>query len=130
MPYGDGLCGTAFKPSKLDRDLKKFAKQQQSETAKRAAKRKAENEWRVLSLQVCARAKGICQVSGAQTTKYGKGDPRLWGQAHHLVMRSAGGRDEMSNLIWVTYETHTKIHAHQIEVTGTADNFTVRETTR
>jgi 5-methylcytosine-specific restriction endonuclease McrA len=116
-----------LKPSQYERIVGRYEKRIVRERVKTAETRKAQKAWSELSAKVCARAKGICQVSGAQTTRYGKGDPRLWGQAHHIVFRSAGGKDEMSNLIWVTFEIHTCIHHHQLDVTGTADSFLVTD---
>lgn len=79
--------------AKLARDIAKHERQEERAKLSKSEQRKAAKAWSELSAKVCARDKGICRISGAQTTKYGKGKPNLWGQAHHIVFRSAGGRD-------------------------------------
>lgn len=36
-------------------------------------------------------------------------------QAHHRLMRSQGGADDVSNLLWVCLPCHGYIHAHPAE---------------
>ena len=43
------------------------------------------------------------------------------GHHHHVVFRSAGGRDESSNLMLACTRCHSAIHAHKLTVTGNAD---------
>lgn len=109
------------KPSRLDRDVAKWERRVTSASEKRKRERAEAQAWRVLSLRVEARDKGCCRVCTCQTTAFGKGDPRLWGAAHHIVYSSAGGPDEMSNLIWLCRRCHDAEHRHELSITGTAD---------
>lgn len=43
------------------------------------------------------------------------------GHHHHIQFRSAGGRDESSNLMLACARCHAAIHAHRLTVTGNAD---------
>jgi len=63
-------------------------------------------QWRDASLTVRTREHGRCRICGDHGT-----------QAHHLIYRSHGGRDEPSNLIWTCLTCHRLIHAHVLLVT-------------
>jgi 5-methylcytosine-specific restriction endonuclease McrA len=52
------------------------------------------------------RDKGRCRVCGGYGT-----------QAHHVVYRSHGGRDEPRNLVWCCASCHRLIHAKVVLVT-------------
>ncbi len=41
-------------------------------------------------------------------------------EAHHVVYRSHGGKDEMKNLIWTCRTCHEDIHGHVIKLAGDA----------
>lgn len=112
------------KPSVVARKHDRWKQRQDSDKAKREAKRKAENDWRVLSKLIEARDGGRCRICGARTVKPG-GDPELIGAAHHVIFRSAQGPSIARNLIWVDALCHERIHSHQIDVTGTADKLKV-----
>lgn len=43
------------------------------------------------------------------------------GHHHHIQFRSAGGRDESSNLMLACARCHSAIHAHRLTVSGDAD---------
>lgn len=109
------------KPTALARKVQRYERQVARKAAK-AAKEKAEAQaWRVLCLKVYARDKGQCRVCGVQTAPAGKGHPAHWGATHHIVYRSAGGSDEMSNLIHLCASCHEGEHSHTITIRGTAD---------
>ena len=116
---------TLHKPSKLGRTIAQWAKRTERAQARRARERTADAEWRILSLRVEARDRGLCRVCGCKTTKAGVGHPSLWRQVHHIVYRSAGGTDDLSNLIDVCGLCHEAEHQHRISITGTADDLHV-----
>lgn len=107
--------------SRLDRLVAKWERQQLKSAEKRKAKRLYDEAWAKVSAQVSVRDKGLCRVCTCQTVRFGKGDPRLWGMAHHVVYRSAGGADTLQNCIWVCQSCHDKEHRHVIRISGTAE---------
>lgn len=111
------------KPSRLDRDVAKWVRSATTAREKRDRKRAEAQAWRVLSLLVETRDKGFCRVCGCKTTPFGAGDPRLWGAAHHI---SAGGADDISNLVWLCMACHDAEHRHELIITGTADALVIR----
>jgi 5-methylcytosine-specific restriction enzyme A len=78
-----------------------------SETAKSAIKHSYERN-RKLVKNLHELYNGRCQVTGHDS-------PLLYGvptaEAHHVVYRSRGGADEMENLVLVSPNLHTAIHA-------------------
>lgn len=109
------------KPTALARQVQRYERQQERKAAKVAREKAEAQAWRVLSLKVYARDKGLCRVCGVQTTPAGKGHPAQWGAVHHIVYRSAGGGDAMSNLILLCFRCHDLEHQHTITIRGTAD---------
>lgn len=112
-----------LKPSGLERKVSKWQKQTVRDKEKQARKRQAERKWRALSALVKQRDGGKCRVCGVTTTT--TGDPRLIGATHHCRYKSAGGTDDLKNLIHVCAHCHAEEHAHQIQIIGNADGFTV-----
>jgi len=110
------------KPSRLARQVSKWQKQTAKAKAKKAKDQQAERKWRALSAMVDHRDCGLCRVCGHLTFK--AGDPRSIGQAHHIVYRSAGGKDTMANLIHLCGQCHDDEHQHRIAISGTADTLT------
>jgi 5-methylcytosine-specific restriction endonuclease McrA len=110
-----------FKPDSLARDFNKWERRSFRAKLKATTKRALEAAWRALSEEVSTRDRGSCRICTCQTIKWGKGDPRLWGGAHHIVYRSAGGLDTLSNLIWICRQCHALEHEHRIQITGTAE---------
>lgn len=43
------------------------------------------------------------------------------GHHHHIVFRSAGGTDESSNLCLLCARCHSAVHAHRLDIAGSAD---------
>jgi len=111
------------KPSRLARDVSKWKRKVERESARAKADRQAANKWKALSAQVKHRDASTCRVCGLVT--YSGGNPEHGGQSHHIVYRSALGKDDMSNLVWVCNLCSDKEHTHKISITGTADNLTV-----
>lgn len=56
--------------------------------------------WKRLRLQVIARDEGVCRICGLLVT--GRGD------VDHIVPKSSGGTDELSNLQWTHVECHSR----------------------
>ena len=71
---------------------------------KREAARARETRWRLVRKLVLARHNGKCRV--------------CWNHrafdAHHLLARSLGGKDELGNLIPVCRRCHEDIHGHVV----------------
>lgn len=68
--------------------------------------------WRKVKAAVKRRDHGFCRSCRA-----------VFGcDAHHLLARSLGGKDEMSNLVWTCRECHDAIHDKLIRVTWTEPN--------
>src|SRR6187402_3163658 len=104
------------KPSRLDRDVASWARRVAKAKKRDVDTRAAKAAWAKRSVECAKRDGHVCRVCGCQTVKFGKGDPRLWGMAHHRIYRSAGGSDELSNLLWVCQSCHDKEHKHEIQI--------------
>jgi 5-methylcytosine-specific restriction endonuclease McrA len=116
------------KPSALARKVSKWERVTVREREKRARERQAERKWRALSAMVCFRDKSQCRVCQVLTLR--AGDPRLIGAAHHIVYRSAGGTDTMSNLVWTCGQCHDDEHQHRLSITGTAEKLKIKREVR
>lgn len=114
-----------WKPSKLDREMARYQRTLVRRAAKRARDHAEAQAWRVLSLQVEARDSGRCRVCQREAPRM-TGAPDQWGQAHHIVYRSAGGPDALSNLVWVCNACSEQEHRHMMAISGTADALVVR----
>lgn len=106
------------KSSRLQRDVEKYNHRIEAKAAKDLAKRQTAKLRSALSALVKLRDKGCCRVCNVPTVRHGH--PALIGAAHHIVYRSAGGKDELSNLIWTCAKCHDDEHHHEIVITGTA----------
>lgn len=58
---------------------------------------------------------------------HGPADPNAMdmlkrGHRHHVRFRSAGGRDESTNLAMLCARCHADVHAHRLTITGNADS--------
>lgn len=114
-----------FKPSRLARDVAKWERQETRQETRKKNQRAMAAAWAKRSAECCARDRGVCRVCTCQTTKWGKGDPRLWPEVHHIIYRSAGGSDDMSNLILLCRRCHDDEHMHKIWLSGTAANLRI-----
>lgn len=111
------------KSSALERKIHKWAKVTKRQQEAKARKGQSERKWRALSAMVKHRDGGKCRICQRLTTTVG--DPRLIGQCHHVVFRSAGGLDNLSNLVHCCAQCHDDIHRHLITLYGTADRLTI-----
>ncbi len=75
-------------------------------TVKRQEKRERRAEWAVA---VKARDR-VCQHEGHFSSPYWSDDT----EAHHVLARSQGGEDVMSNGLGLCHEHHMWVHAHRI----------------
>lgn len=62
--------------------------------------------WKLLCQNVYERDKGKCRSCHSRETL----------QAHHLMFRSRGGNDEMSNLALLCQLCHADVHNHNLVV--------------
>ena len=85
--------------------------------AKRAAAKRAAMEWAARRRSVGDRDHWMCRACREVAIVFG--DP------HHIVYRSAGGSDDLSNLVWLCRTCHDAEHAHDIRITGTADDLRI-----
>lgn len=113
------------KPTRLDRDVKKWQRQVTRRAAKTAKDRAARAEWERVSKLVKARDGQRCRLCGIRTTRVGAGDPRLWGHVHHIVFRSQGGTDDLENLLLLCAGCHADIHTGKLGASGTATTLVV-----
>ncbi len=111
------------KPSRLDRDVAKWAARVAKAAKRNAEVRAAKAAWLKRSKECEQRDGGICRFCGELTTNFL--GPSMAGEAHHIVYRSAGGTDDLSNLIWLHAQCHDFEHKHRISITGTADNLRI-----
>ena len=85
------------KPSRLSYDVRRWSAKQ-AKTAASLKDRKANAKaWRVISQAVKARDLGLCRICHEPTLTIGH--PAKLGAAHHIVWRSAGGGDDLQNLV-------------------------------
>lgn len=120
LPYRDDLKHDLSKPTRLDRDVAKHEDRQAKARAKRQREREADAAWRVLREQIWRRDGGVCRATGQPLELYHESPLRMT-QTHHIVWRSAGGKDVSSNLISVSARIHDEIHAHKLDVSGNGD---------
>ena len=107
--------------------LARWARKHTSEAAvtKRKVKRQAEERerlrWMLIRVAVYEKFKGRCCACDKRVYLSTKVLPQL-AHVHHIIYRSAGGTDDMSNLCLLCYIDHDKEHRHVIDITGTADD--------
>lgn len=68
--------------------------------------------WNKTRVRCKDRADGRCEARVAP------GCPGVGQQAHHIVLRSRGGSDDLSNLMWLCHLCHAHIHANPAEATA------------
>ncbi len=111
------------KPSRLDRDVAKWAARVAKAAKRNAEVRAAKAAWLKRSKECETRDHGICQFCMEPTAN--TGNPERIGSAHHIVYRSAGGTDDLWNLLWMHAMCHDLEHKHIISIIGTADHYTI-----
>lgn len=115
------------KSSALVRLKDKWLARQAKKKAKDAVDRQVAKAWSELSAQVRTRDKGCCRVCHKRTIPAGDGNPEDFGQAHHIIYRSAGGPDELWNLVWLCNFCHDAEHVRRtIDISGTASKLVVK----
>ena|SRR2546425_29758 len=87
------------------------------------AKKKEQEEaaaWKAVCKIVDARDKRICRACGwhSQLDAIGL---TVRGHRHHIVYRSAGVKDESSNIVTLCSSCHNEVHAHRLQIDGDAD---------
>lgn len=97
---------------------KRYAKSRADEKAEKrtAAKKQQRDVYRI----VTERDKRKCRACLNQANPSAL-DMLSKGHHHHIVFRSAGGKDESSNLMLACARCHAAIHAHRLSVRGNAD---------
>lgn len=109
------------KPSTLTRALAKWQRQRAKDAERRRLARAEKAAWVKQVSAVAARDGGRCRVCGVRVTAPGDGDPSRFAHTHHIVYRSAGGSDDLSNLVLLCAKCHDDEHQHRLALTGTAD---------
>lgn len=99
------------KPSRLARDVAKWRQSLVTKRVKDTAKQIARAAWDLLRRKVYDRENGLCRACGRHTRFTGKGNPENQAHCHHVIFRSAGGKDEMRNLANLCGSCHEKHHA-------------------
>lgn len=61
-------------------------------------------EWQDLRAKLCDRANAHCENPACQRCL-----PLAIGEAHHIKRRSQGGRDEITNLLWLCGRCHRRL---------------------
>jgi 5-methylcytosine-specific restriction endonuclease McrA len=108
------------KPSRFDREVSKFKRQQAKAKAKRQEARRDRVEWALVCLAISKRDASRCRVCG-RTVKALSADPKVRAEVHHIVYRSAGGSDDESNLLLTCGECHFLEHQHRLDISGHGD---------
>lgn len=120
VPVYDPHARTAKpKPSRFSRDLKQHEKRTVKAKAKRVADAADDAAWEALKEIVWKRDEGRCRICG-KTARLHATNPKQQGTAHHIVYRSAGGSDDLSNLLWICRPCHADEHEHRLRISGTA----------
>lgn len=122
------------KPSKARGELNRyFAKQERlraKQREKKNAQIKAFAEWAGIRETVYLRDGGRCRAYGNRIYRETGCKPDLM-HAHHIVFRSAGGGNELSNLIALSGEAHAQVHEHLLDCEGDGNGvvtFTSKDT--
>lgn len=71
-----------------------------------------QKNWKKLTSAVTRRDGRSCRSCGALRAL----------DLHHILMRSLGGKDELTNLCWVCRDCHKAIHGHALKARWTDDN--------
>ena len=90
--------------------------------AKAAKKRAEAKAWSALRAAVFVRDRGICRACHCPSQW---NSAPLMGHTHHIVYRSKGGKDTLSNCILLCGDCHRLEHEHRIRITGTADDLRI-----
>ncbi len=112
------------KPSKLLAASDRYLAKQKKAAAKRTLKRKAKLDaiaaFQVVRERAYRRDGGCCRVLGIPL-KLHSDNPFLVAHAHHVIYRSAGGTDDLDNILTVSLDAHRMEHEHKIDISGHAN---------
>jgi 5-methylcytosine-specific restriction endonuclease McrA len=108
------------KPSRFDREVSKFKRQQAKAKAKRQETRRDRVKWALVCLSIFMRDQGRCRVC-QRGVKPLHGNPEQRAETHHIQYRSAGGSDDSTNLVLLCGSCHALEHAHRLQIRGNGD---------
>ena len=110
---------TFFKPraSKFDRYESKQTRRQKVRNNKLAEKREAQAQARAIRAACWGRDGGKCRACG-KVVKLRSDSPFDLMHAHHIIFRSAGGADELSNRLCLCGICHDDVHRHVLTISG------------
>jgi hypothetical protein len=100
------------KRERYARKLTARAEQARAERAAKHAERKAALKRRH---DVFVRDGGRCRALGVQVFLVAA-DPRQVGHVHHIKFKSAGGTDDLDNLILLSPAAHELVHQHLLDI--------------
>lgn len=118
-----------LKPSKLERDVRRYERKQAKAVDLRKKERAAARMWLKVRAAVYDRDHGQCRVCG-NPVRFQSRSPFDIAHTHHIVYRSAGGTDDLSNLVLLCGPCHSDEHRHKLDISGTSEHLTVREVVR
>jgi 5-methylcytosine-specific restriction endonuclease McrA len=98
-----------LKPSRLERLLSKFTRRKTREKAKRDKRAAEYLEWSRIRAKVFQRDGGRDRAFGMPVA-FSSPDPHRLAHVHHIIPRSAGGSDDLSNLILLSLPSHELVH--------------------
>lgn len=73
--------------------------------AESAKQRRHRAQMKLVTPELIDRAGMMCECGEADCFREGQ-------HAHHVIRRSQGGTDELSNLKWLSWECHARVHAN------------------
>lgn len=85
--------------------LERLKKDEPRYYRKKKAERERMSNWKKLAAAVTKRDGKHCRCCGALHAL----------DLHHILMRSLGGKDELTNLCWVCRDCHKAIHGHALK---------------
>lgn len=109
-----------LKPSKLERDVRRYERRQAKAKATRATAGKEARLWQRIRSTVFERDRGRCRVCDVSVRLTGR-SPFDAAHVHHIKYRSAGGTDNLENLVLLCGVCHDDEHQHRIDITGNGD---------
>jgi hypothetical protein len=115
---------------KLEMWKHKRERRQRIKREKLVRARESAEAWQKKRAEVYARDRGRCRATGVKLLLHGP-DPFTVAHIHHIVYRSAGGKDETWNLCVLDPTWHDLEHAGRLDIEGNADatlSFTERDT--
>ena len=108
-----------LKPSRLDRLGRRNSVRLQKARLKRLEAEKERFLWQIVRVAVYNRDGRKCRVCGLPLKLSAK-DQFSVGHVHHLTFRSAGGSDELTNLVLLDIRCHDAAHRGALRLDGTA----------